>query len=377
MATTPYTGAKWGDSASPGTSAGIVTWSFNLAGASFFAFDSAIASEAYRAVVRTAFDVWEKIAAIDFVEVGSAAADIQLGSDAIDGRDGTLGEARWTYSGGLTTHAEIAIDSAETWFPFSSGGSNFYALMVHEIGHAIGLGHSDDPASIMYPYLGSQQAPSADDIAAIQALYGPAGQSILGSALSEILDGTAGADTISAGAGDDLVYGFAGNDLVYGNEGNDTVTGNQGNDTVYGGQGNDLVYGGKDDDLVLGNLGDDTVTGDLGNDTVYGGQGNDLVYGGRGDDFVSGDRGNDTLHGGFGNDTLAGGESADVFLFDAGQGNDIILDFNAGEGDRLNLGGQTYGVSEVGGSAVISLSGGGVITLLGVTTATFEAAAVV
>lgn len=377
MVQVPYTGTKWGDSSVPGTSGGVVTWSLSLVGARFYGFESAIGSAAFQSLVRSAFDAWEKIAAIDFVEIGTGPADIQIGLQSFDGRGGTLGEARWSYANGLTLHAEIAIDSAEYWGPASAGGSNFYGVVVHEIGHTIGLAHADDPSSIMYPYLGVQTAPMAADIAAIQALYGLAGQSIVGTAFSELLNGTAGSDTVDAGAGNDVVYGFTGNDLVYGGEGNDTLAGNQGNDTIYGGTGNDLAYGGRDDDLVLGNLGDDTVTGDLGNDTVHGGQGNDLVYGGRGDDLVAGDRGNDTVHGGFGSDTLSGGQGADLFLFEAGHGSDIIVDFNAAEGDRLSFGGQSYRVDDIQGSAVVSLSGGGTITLLGVTAAAFESAAVV
>ena len=338
--------------------------------------------------MRAAFDTWERIAAIDFVEVSSASADIQLGYDTFDGRGGRLGEARWSYQGNLNTHAEIAIDSADYPSPFLYGADTFYALVVHEIGHAIGLGHTSDPSSIMYPYLGAQQQPSAADIAAIQAIYGPAGAAgrlVTGTAGSEGVYGHVGNDTIDAGAGDDVVYGFAGADLIYGGtgadyveggEGNDTLSGNQDNDRLFGHTGVDVVYGGQGNDAVQGNQGDDSVYGDRGNDTVYGGQGNDWVYGGRDDDFVFGDRGNDTVHGGFGNDTLAGGQGADLFLFEPGHGNDVITDFRSAEGDRLSLGGQSYNVSESGGSAVLSLSGGGTITLLGVTAASLDLAAV-
>lgn len=50
----------------------------------------------------------------------------------------------------------------------------FRHLMIHELGHMLCLGHSDDPNSVMYagPY-NSVHSLRPDDIAAAQALYGP------------------------------------------------------------------------------------------------------------------------------------------------------------------------------------------------------------
>jgi len=53
---------------------------------------------------------------------------------------------------------------------------DFYTVVLHEMGHALGLGHSADEDSVMALYSvrgGALRDLSADDIAGIQAIYGP------------------------------------------------------------------------------------------------------------------------------------------------------------------------------------------------------------
>ncbi|NVZ73213.1 type I secretion C-terminal target domain-containing protein, partial [Pseudomonas costantinii] len=90
------------------------------------------------------------------------------------------------------------------------------------------------------------------------------------------------------------------------------------------------VSGAKDgNDTLLGGAGDDILFGQGGNDTLDGGKGNDILLGGTG---------NDTLIGGPGNDILIGGSGADTFVWKSGDtGNDVIKDFKASEGDRIDL----------------------------------------
>jgi hypothetical protein len=49
---------------------------------------------------------------------------------------------------------------------------DLYTVALHEAGHALGLGHTDDPNSVMYPYYRFGAVLSPDDIAGIQGLYG-------------------------------------------------------------------------------------------------------------------------------------------------------------------------------------------------------------
>ena len=49
---------------------------------------------------------------------------------------------------------------------------DLYTVALHEAGHALGLGHTDDPNTIMYPYYRFGAELSSGDIAGVQALYG-------------------------------------------------------------------------------------------------------------------------------------------------------------------------------------------------------------
>ncbi|MFV0408136.1 MAG: Hint domain-containing protein [Paracoccus sp. (in: a-proteobacteria)] len=63
-------------------------------------------------------------------------------------------------------------------------------------------------------------------------------------------------------------------------------------------------------------------------ENAIGGTGADLLIGNIADNALSGGDGNDTLSGGEGDDTLSGGNGADRFIHAAGSGHDIITDFD-------------------------------------------------
>jgi VCBS repeat-containing protein len=107
------------------------------------------------------------------------------------------------------------------------------------------------------------------------------------------------------------------------------ATGTSGADTLNGSSASDLLRGGDGNDTLYGLAGHDRLEGGAGNDTLYGGAGNDVLLGGDG---------NDILFGGSGNNILTGGIGADTFTWAAGDvGKSTITDFNAVEGDRINL----------------------------------------
>jgi Ca2+-binding RTX toxin-like protein len=54
--------------------------------------------------------------------------------------------------------------------------------------------------------------------------------------------------------------------------------------------------------------------------------GNDTIDGGSGDDIIVSQEGNDKLIGGNGNDNLYGGLGSDTYVYNKGNGNDLIYD---------------------------------------------------
>ncbi len=78
---------------------------------------------------------------------------------------------------------------------------------------------------------------------------------------------------------------------------------------------------------ISGNALDNTMTGGKGNDTLLGGAGDDSIFGNTGNDTLRGGVGNDTLIGGKGNDMLWGNSGSDVFIYESGDGQDVIFGF--------------------------------------------------
>ncbi len=136
-----------------------------------------------------------------------------------------------------------------------------------------------------------------------------------------------GATTLSGGAGNDTITGGTTADVINGDEGDDVLNGGDGNDRITGFGGNDLVNAGKGNDIVRGSAGRDTINGGDGDDKLYG-QGSSF-------DLISGDAGNDTVSGGAGDDQLGGGDGDDFFVWEEGDGSDV-MNGNAGI-DRLRV----------------------------------------
>ena len=98
-------------------------------------------------------------------------------------------------------------------------------------------------------------------------------------------------------------------------------------------------------DTLRGGAGADTLSGGAGADVLYGQDGNDRLTGGTGRDLLYGGAGADRLQGSAGNDTLWGGAGADHFVFQQGDGVDVIRDFQNGMDKIALIGGSLAGVT--------------------------------
>jgi uncharacterized protein YbdZ (MbtH family) len=97
----------------------------------------------------------------------------------------TLAETIYSFSGSTMQEADILFNNHQTWNSYRGalrydGSGNAIAeirrVLIHEMGHAIGLDHPDDHGqhvdAIMNSLISNRETLSADDIAGAQFLYG-------------------------------------------------------------------------------------------------------------------------------------------------------------------------------------------------------------
>jgi Ca2+-binding RTX toxin-like protein len=177
---------------------------------------------------------------------------------------------------------------------------------------------------------------------------------------SDVGDGAADSVTVNGTAGNDTVQvsGVGGSVTVAGLPATVTLAGAEGaNDQliVNGGAGNDVINAAG---LAAGAV-QLTIDGGAGNDTITGSQGDDMLLGGDGNDTVIGGRGSDVAFLGDGNDTFIWnpGDGSDVVEGQAGTDKLVFNGANVNENIDISANGQRVRLSRDVGNVVMDLNG--------------------
>ncbi|MBS3652177.1 M10 family metallopeptidase C-terminal domain-containing protein [Pseudaminobacter sp. 19-2017] len=351
---------------------------------------------------RQALQAWSDVTGIKFKEITGAA---EITFDDVD-PDGELlsAYAYTSTSGSVITSANVVVTKG--WLDKPAVGTQFgcyaYETYIHEIGHALGLGHGgnyngdaeygvdnyylndsvaysimsymnarnddiwDNPNTFVNASFRHMQTMSIADVIAIQNLYGDHSSTRTGNTTYGFNSNTGNAALDAAvklgasmfmmlyddGGTDTLdLRGYAGSQTInLGAETFSNVLGGKSNLAIARGTVIEKAIGGSGADVIIGNSAANTIDGRAGADTMRGGSGNDTYYVDNAGDVVQEASGQGT------NDRIFSSVS---YKLAAGVEVEQLATTSSTGTAAINLTGNEYAQTITGNAGANKLDGGG------------------
>ncbi|MEM6811977.1 MAG: M10 family metallopeptidase C-terminal domain-containing protein [Pseudomonadota bacterium] len=202
------------------------------------------------------------------------------------------------YPSGNNKGGDVWLNNVHAYNQTPVEGSYGFYVLLHEIGHALGLQHSFDvysgsEATSQFSVMAYNTTPYLPvtfqlyDIATLQDLYGANTSHRTGDDVY-ILSETEALTIWDAGGNDTFDASHVSSNVVLDlTEGSFSTVGLSNNVAIAYGVTIENANGGSGDDVIAGNSADNILNGNAGNDEFFESAGNDVINGGTGDDTMT------------------------------------------------------------------------------------------